>query len=319
MQNNHKELFYLIDMVRPGLFGDWSTFRMQISDPLKYARAKDAKPECVSLGKDRQKELDRILKPVYLVRKKEVSLKGKLTKKNEKVIFCQLSQIQKELYRHILTLPDYDLVRFANAPCDCGVNRQYFQAYKKLKTKKEQVHYQRRHKNELVPKKQCCYRYPMNPYRDENNTEPDIDPDAVIWRQMHEKPIGDPNTIAEDILDDKYIVCQNCPTCVQLPAMMKLMKICSHPSLLQVPHSETGESKRKKLEFAEVALPPEIRSKLPGGTLYQFESLTNDHVKLSGKMKTLDHLVRSCSHFSSFVTIHVYIFHTNIVVCLLFH
>ncbi|KAL7451003.1 hypothetical protein ACHAWC_002844, partial [Mediolabrus comicus] len=226
MQNNHKELFYLIDMVRPGLFGDWSTFRMQISDPLKYARAKDAKPECVSLGKDRQKELDRILKPVYLVRKKEVSLKGKLTKKNEKVIFCQLSQIQKELYRHILTLPDYDLVRFANAPCDCGVNRQYFQAYKKLKTKKEQVHY------------------------------------------------------------------QSCPTCVQLPAMMKLMKICSHPSLLQVPHSETGESKRKKLEFAEVALPPEIRNKLPGGTLYQFESLTNDHVKLSGKMKTLDHLLK---------------------------
>ena len=245
------------------------------------------------MGKDRQKELDRILKPVYLVRKKEVSLKGKLTKKNEKVIFCQLTEIQKKLYRHILTLPDYDLVRMANTPCDCGINRQYFQAYKKLKTKKERINYQRRHKHELVPKKQCCYRYPMNPYRDEDNTEPDIDPDAVIWRQMHEKPIGDPNTIAEDILDDKYIVCQNCPTCVQLPAMMKLMKICSHPSLLQVPHSETGESKRKKLEFAEVALPPEIRSKLPGGTLYQFESLTNDHVKLSGKMKTLDHLVRS--------------------------
>ena len=85
MQNNHKELYYLIDMVRPGLFGDWSAFRMDISDPLKYARAKDAKAECVSLGKDRQKLLDRMLKPVYLVRKKEKELDGKLKKKNEKV------------------------------------------------------------------------------------------------------------------------------------------------------------------------------------------------------------------------------------------
>ena len=293
MQNNHKELYHLIDMVRPGLFGDWSTFRTDISDPLKYARAKDAKAECVSMGKDRQKVLDRMLKPVYLVRKKEEALKDNLTKKNEKVVFCQLSDVQKQLYRHILTLPDYDLLRFANAPCECGVNTQYFIRYKKLKTKKEQIAYQRRHKDQLKSKKRCCFRYPRNPYWDDNDlSEPFIDPDAILWKQLHDKPIGDPDSIEEDILDNKYITCKQCPSCIQLPAMMKLMKICSHPSLLQVAHSEVGESKRKKLEFAEVALPPEIRSKLPGGTLYQYESLTNNHVKLSGKMKTLDYLVR---------------------------
>ena len=292
MQNNHKELYYLIDMVRPTLFGDWTTFRLEFSDPLKYARAKDAKKECVLLGKDKQQVLDRMLKPVYLVRKKDDVLQSKLTKKNEKVIFCQLSELQKTIYRHILTLPDYDLLRFANSPCECGVNRQYFISYRKLKTKKEQIAYQRRHKDQLTPKKHCCFRYPMNPYREEEG-EPDIDPDAVLWKQLHDKPIGDRNAIAEDILDGKYITCKLCPTCVQLPALNKLMKICSHPSLLQVAHSETGESKRKKLEFAEIALPPDIRSKLPGGTLYQYESLTNDHVKLSGKMKTLDYLVSS--------------------------
>jgi len=291
MQNNHKELYYLIDMVRPTLFGDWTTFRLEFSDPLKYARAKDAKAECVALGKDKQQVLERMLKPVYLVRKKDDVLQNQLTKKNEKVIFCQLSELQKMIYRHILTLPDYDLLRFANSPCECGVNTQYFISYKKLKTKKEQVAYQRRHKDQLVPKKKCCFRYPMNPYRVEEGG-PDIDRDAVLWKQLHDKPIGDPNSVAEDILDGKYIACKLCPTCVQLPALNKLMKICSHPSLLQVPHSETGESKRKKLEFAEIALPPDIRSKLPGGTLYQYESLTNDHVKLSGKMKTLDYLLK---------------------------
>mmetsp|Transcript_11742 Transcript_11742/g.19969 ORF Transcript_11742/g.19969 Transcript_11742/m.19969 type:complete len:723 (-) Transcript_11742:147-2315(-) len=279
-------------MVHPNIFGDWTTFRLEFSDPLKYARAKDAKAECVTLGKDKQQVLERMLKPVYLVRKKDDVLQNKLTKKNEKVIFCQLSEIQKMVYRHILTLPDYDLLRFANAPCECGVNKQYFISYRKLKTKKERIAYQRRHKDQLVPKKKCCYRYPMNPYRYRGEErEPDIDPDAILWQQLHEKPIGDRNSIAEEILDGKYITCKQCPSCVQLPALNKLMKICSHPSLLQVAHSETGESKRKKLEFAEVALPPDIRSKLPGGTLYQYESLTNDHVKLSGKMKTLDYLL----------------------------
>lgn len=158
MQNNHKELYYLIDMVRPTLFGDWTTFRLEFSDPLKYARAKDAKKECVLLGKDKQQVLDGMLKPVYLVRKKDDVLQNKLTKKNEKVIFCQLSELQKTIYRHILTLPDYDLLRFANSPCECGVNRQYFISYRKLKTKKEQIAYQRRHKDQLTPKKHCCFR-----------------------------------------------------------------------------------------------------------------------------------------------------------------
>ena len=74
--------------------------------------------------------------------------------------------------------------------------------------------------------------------------------------------------------------------------MSKLYKIASHPCLLQVDHSETGPGAKKKLEFAKVALPPDILQKLPGGTYWKSDGIMDDHKTLSGKMRTLDYLLR---------------------------
>ena len=172
-----------------------------------YARAKDAKDGVMRLADKQEHLLRRLIKPAYIERKKEEVLKDTLTQKNERVVFCELSEVQKKIYRHIISLPDFELLRFANAPCDCGVNKAYFRGYNKMRTHKEQLNYQRRHKKDLVPQKKCCYKYPFNPKRDEPG-EPQIDPDAILWRQAHDKPIGNPDDIKEDILDGKYITCQ---------------------------------------------------------------------------------------------------------------
>lgn len=74
--------------------------------------------------------------------------------------------------------------------------------------------------------------------------------------------------------------------------MNKLYKLASHPALLQVDPTETGNEARKKLEFAKVALTPDILRELPGGTYYRSEGIMNDHVALSGKMKSLDYLLK---------------------------
>lgn len=74
--------------------------------------------------------------------------------------------------------------------------------------------------------------------------------------------------------------------------MHKLYKISSHPSLLQVDNFETGPDAKKKLEFAKVALTPDILRELPGGTYWKSDGIMDDHMKLSGKMKTLDYLLR---------------------------
>lgn len=85
---------------------------------------------------------------------------------------------------------------------------------------------------------------------------------------------------------------QNCPTCITFAAMNKLYKISSHPALLQVDPSESGPDAQKKLQFAKVALTPDVLRELPGGTVYKSDCIMDDHIKLSGKLKTLDFLLR---------------------------
>lgn len=132
MQNNHDELFNLIDLVRPGILSDRKSFLDYISKPIKLARTKDASDESRRLGKQREKELMNTIGPAYLERKKEVVLKDSLKAKNEKVIFCELSDVQKNLYRHLLSMPDYYFLRMSNAPCGaCNINQQYFIGYKR--------------------------------------------------------------------------------------------------------------------------------------------------------------------------------------------
>ena len=115
-----------MDLVRPNLLGCWKSFKEEVSKPIMYARAKDAKEQVIRVAEQQERLLRRAMEPAYLERKKEDVLKDSLTKKREKVVFCKMSEVQKKLYRHILTLPDYQQLRFANAPCDCGINKNYF-------------------------------------------------------------------------------------------------------------------------------------------------------------------------------------------------
>ena len=73
--------------------------------------------------------------------------------------------------------------------------------------------------------------------------------------------------------------------------MHKLYKVASHPNLLQVDSTEAEKTQKKKLEFAKVALPPDILREMPGGSYYKSDGIMDDHMKLSGKMRTLDYLL----------------------------
>ena len=239
-------------------------------------RTKDAQQDVIELGQKRQEELIHALKAVHVSRSKSIFLKDSLTTKDEKVIFCELSEVQKRIYTNILMIPDYILLHTSSAPCDCGVNRAFFSNYKKLEGRRnEQIQYYRMHKDDIVSRKKCCHAAPWAP-----EGKPNIDPDAVLWRAQH--------------FNDE--LCEKCPTCTFLPALQKLYKVSSHPSLLQVekrPDACAEGSKEradieKKLEFARVALTPAILEMLPGNSYYRRDCIMNDHLSLSGKMRVLD-------------------------------
>ena len=234
---------------------------------------------------------------VLLHRKKSEVLKNELTEKMQRVIFCELSDIQKRLYRHVLTLPDYHLLRTANTPCDCGVNQTFFLEFRRLKTTKEKLEYQRRKQKEVMLRKEHCYQIPHNPNRFDPD-EPPIDPRAAIWSSQH----------------DGAEQCPNCPSCIFLPALTKLYKICSHPSLLQadqdlstVPRGTAEYDKTKKvLDFAKVAIPPDVLAELPGKSYVRDAGLMDDHLSLSGKMEVLDYCLDKYNQRSDRVLIFSY-------------
>jgi len=294
MQNDHQELWNLVHLCQPGLLGEWKDFRNNTVRTLKLARTKDAKRDVLELCAKRQEELADALKHVYLSRKKVDVLRNTLTEKDEKVIFCELSYIQKTIYRRIINLPDFFLLRMANQPCDCGINRAYFARYKHLKTRKEQINYQRRHKKEIIKRKDCCHSIPLNPNRNEPG-QPWIDPDAALWKSFHPNDKACDTTNCDNAANE--FKKQSCPGCIQLPALQMLYKLCSHASLLQLdidPCSlEVGSEDRKKAErklaFAKVALGSSgILDRLPGGSYVREDGIMDDHTSLSGKMKNLD-------------------------------
>jgi SNF2 family DNA or RNA helicase len=141
-------------------------------------------------------------------RKKDHVLKEFLPAKNEKVVMCELSNMQRQVYEQILHLPEIDYVRKASSPCDCGVNRGFFQHLHRLQLQSERVAYVRQQQNNLVKRRECCYEVPLNPDYVEGGTEPRIHPDAVIWRSMKGHAGDEP--------------CDTCPFCCGFPVLAKL-------------------------------------------------------------------------------------------------
>ncbi len=234
---------------------------------------------------DKKAELAEKMRPFYLHRPKDIL---NLPKKEELVVFCELSPLQNRIYQHMLMLPDFALLKRANAPCDCGVNQEFFIAYKKLRTTKERLEYQRKHKDRISLMKTCCYSTPIKRDRYGNS---EIDPRAVLWR-YHDGHEGGRE-------------CSKCPYCILFPAIQKLLKVASHAALLQLdrplknytPGTSDYRAAEKDFEFAKVAIPSEDLVHFPGGSYVCEESIMDNHFMLSGKMKMLGEKRREVRHF----------------------
>ena len=139
MQNNHQELFYLCELVNPGGFGEYKDFRVTYEEPLKRSRKKDAKEDVVKRGDRVANQLQTVLATIYLRRLKQGIngvLNDDLTEKEENIIFTELTDIQRTLYQHVLSLPEFELLVKADDMCDCSVNNSHRE---KLRTMKKEA------------------------------------------------------------------------------------------------------------------------------------------------------------------------------------
>ena len=167
------------------------------------------------------------LSKIYLRRTKEETLKNDLPQKNERIVFCRLTAIQKAMYQHILEQPDFEHLKSTSKSCDCGVNSAIYRKALQLRTDNERLAFLRRHKSEIKKMGECCYEAPFADGRGSVENGDEIHPDAVLWKRHH--PTGK--------------LCERCPYCCLFPALVVLSKVCSHACLIQVdPHNRTGKS-----------------------------------------------------------------------------
>lgn len=179
-----------------------------LTESLVLTRTKTASKELITISNEKARALREKLRKIFIERSKEDVLRQFLPEKKEKLVLCELSPLQKQVYQHLLTLPDYELVKRALSPCDCGVNLAFFQRVQRLHTPAERVSYYREHKNDIITKRECCYKVPVNPRYVEGGTEPYIDPNAALWKMIKAHEDGEE--------------CKMCPFCCGLPALTKL-------------------------------------------------------------------------------------------------
>ncbi|XP_066368083.1 switch 2-like isoform X1 [Miscanthus floridulus] len=120
MQNKIMELFNLFDWVVPGCLGDREHFRAYYDEPLKQGQRLSAPERFVQVADARKKHLVSVLRKFLLRRTKEETIGHLMLGKEDNIVFCKMSDVQKRVYRRMLQQPDIQILINRDVPCSCG-------------------------------------------------------------------------------------------------------------------------------------------------------------------------------------------------------
>ncbi|KAF5203379.1 Switch [Thalictrum thalictroides] len=120
MQNKIMELFNLFDWVAPGSLGTREHFREFYDEPLKHGQRSSAPDRFVEIADKRKQHLVNVLRRYLLRRTKEETIGHLMMGKEDNVVFCAMSALQKRVYRRMLQLPEIQCLINKDLPCSCG-------------------------------------------------------------------------------------------------------------------------------------------------------------------------------------------------------
>ncbi|ESW04723.1 hypothetical protein PHAVU_011G120000 [Phaseolus vulgaris] len=120
MQNKIMELFNLFDWVSPGSLGTREHFRDFYDEPLKHGQRSTAPDRFVQIANKRKQHLVEVLRKYMLRRTKEETIGHLMMGKEDNIVFCAMSDLQKRIYKRMLQLPDIQCLINKNLPCSCG-------------------------------------------------------------------------------------------------------------------------------------------------------------------------------------------------------
>ncbi|KAG6722626.1 hypothetical protein I3842_03G170000 [Carya illinoinensis] len=120
MQNKIMELFNVLDWVAPGCLGTREHFREFYDEPLKHGQRSTASKRFLRVADERKQHLAAVLERYMLRRTKEETIGHLMMGKEDNVVFCAMSELQKRVYRRMLQLPDIQCLINKDLPCSCG-------------------------------------------------------------------------------------------------------------------------------------------------------------------------------------------------------
>ncbi|XP_069084009.1 DNA excision repair protein ERCC-6-like 2 isoform X2 [Pleurodeles waltl] len=123
LQNNMDELWCVLDWAVPGCLGSRAQFKEQFSSPVEYGQRHNATKRELATGRKVMQRLVRKMSAFFLRRTKAI-ISNQLPKKEDRIVYCSLTDFQRAVYQSVLEMEDVSLVLRAREPCSCGSGRK---------------------------------------------------------------------------------------------------------------------------------------------------------------------------------------------------
>ena len=125
LQNANSEGYNLLQLCTDADFGTEKEFRDTFEKVLARARRRGADREDIAVGIERHGELKELYSK-YILRRTKTEVLGDKLKfgKQDLIVICPLSDLQKEMYKRVIALNDVKIFRNHNKICDCSKGRR---------------------------------------------------------------------------------------------------------------------------------------------------------------------------------------------------
>ncbi|XP_054981757.1 DNA excision repair protein ERCC-6-like 2 isoform X2 [Sorex araneus] len=123
LQNNMKELWCVMDWAVPGLLGSRVHFKKQFSDPVEHGQRHTATKRELATGREAMQRLAEKMSGWFLRRTKAL-IQDQLPKKEDRMVYCSLTDFQKAVYQAVLDTEDVVLILKSSEPCPCSSGRK---------------------------------------------------------------------------------------------------------------------------------------------------------------------------------------------------
>ena len=119
IQNSYEELWVLLNWTSPGQLGPLSEWRKTVSEPLRVGQSHEATLHQLGMARKIARALVENLLPRFFLRRMKTLIADQLPKKNDRVVFCPLTDTQVTAYKAFLASDVVDYVRTSSDPCPC--------------------------------------------------------------------------------------------------------------------------------------------------------------------------------------------------------